>query len=284
VDDFMRLAGHPSYRLEALLDAAQIEHSEQPSHEELRAAVHTLGVKASSLVIGINAVCKGSLNTGPSNKIWTQLFREMMSDIEIGYHLGLSVEHLGHERGMLVGFSRFAGLTLLIAHRPKMFGEWFSRTGGTSSPIESVKFFGCEPYQVSALLMQHLGLGPEVALATACVHGGGESLFGESKSLISGWRAAHDWIRALKTGLRYPEEESSRTFFPELRGEHSHERLPVHLQPLFDEVDRVRETQSSWTWHLPLPSYEETAEAIVYRINSNSSGSAWTKTLALDPK
>ena len=202
-----------------------------------------------------------------------------MSDIEIGYHLGLSVEHLGHEQGMLIGFSRFAGLALLIAYHPKVFGEWFSRTGGSSSPDESVELFGCEPYQVSALLMQHLGLGPEVALATASVHGGGTSIINESRGLIVEWRAANDWIKALKSGSRYPDEESSRAFFPELQGDSSMTHHPMHLQSLFDEVERVRTTQSSWTWHLPLPTYEETAEAIVYRINSDSSGSAWTKTL-----
>jgi hypothetical protein len=48
---------------------------------------------------------------------------------------------------------------------------------------------------------------------------------------------------------------------------------------LREQVAEVREAQSLWTWHLPYATYEETAQAIVYRVNSNANGTTWTKGL-----
>jgi hypothetical protein len=48
---------------------------------------------------------------------------------------------------------------------------------------------------------------------------------------------------------------------------------------LQEQVAAVREAQSLWTWHLPYDTYEETAKAIVYRVNSNENGTIWTKGL-----
>lgn len=278
-DDFLRLAAHPEFKLDAIIHAAHIETDDALSSLHLREAVDKLGVKAASLILGINSICKVTLNAGPANKVWTPLFREMMSEVEIGYHLGLCADSLGHDHGMLVGFSRLAGLIILLTAHPKGFSEWLAVSQSDSSHTEALRLFGCEPYQVSAILMQHLGLGPEAALATAFIHGNIQFQAIEKHSDFSSWSAAHHWIKALKDGHKSPDDRAAKIFFPDLLAAEDSTGTPLHLQTLYEEVERVRLTHSNWTWHLPLRSYEETAEAMVYRINSDASGNKWTKTL-----
>jgi hypothetical protein len=85
----------------------------------------------------------------------------------------------------------------------------------------------------------------------------------------------------LKDGNDAPSCETARATFAELCVTSGARSIPVHLAMLQEQVAEVRHNQSLWTWHLPLPSYEETAQAIVYRANSNSSGTSWSKGLVL---
>jgi hypothetical protein len=249
---------------------------------ELHAAVDILGVKASSIILAINCICERTLNSGPATRIWAPLFKEMMSEIEIGYHFGTTVERVGHERGMLIGFSRLAGLALLLIKSPKAFTTWYDATlGKIDDRADLVRIFGCEPYQVSAMLMQQLGLGAEVALATASTLGDLDTTVVEREPILQTWRATYLWLYALKDGNDAPSCDTARATFAELCIAPGAQVIPEHLAMLQEQVAEVRHNQSVWTWHLPLPSYEETAQAIVYRANSNSSGTLWTKGLVL---
>lgn len=281
--EFVRLLAGPGLPLRSLLRAAHIQQLDGPIKQpELYAAVDILGVKASSIILAINCICERTLNSGPATRIWAPLFKEMMSEIEIGYHLGTTVGQIGHERGMLIGFSRLAGLALLLIKSPKAFTTWYERTQGISADrAETVSVFGCEPYQVSAMLMQQLGLGAEVALATASTLGDLDTTVVEREPIFQTWRATYLWLHALKEGSDAPSCDTARTTFAELCVAPGARAIPEHLVMLQEQVAEVRQNQSLWTWHLPLPSYEETAQAIVYRANSNSSGTSWTKGLVL---
>jgi hypothetical protein len=277
---FLHFMAGPGLPLECLLRAAAIPHQpgEAPA-AQLLAAVDMLGVKASAVILAINSLCERTLDSGPANRIWSPLFKEMMSEIEIGYHLGSSIERVGHEQGMLVGFSRLAGLAVLLIRFPDAFARWFADTGGRGAPHLAVKSFGCEPYQISSALMQHLGLGAEVALATASTLGDIDSEIIEVKPSLKNWTATHKWIHALKNGDDAPACEQSRAAFPELCPADGAAVIPEHLLFLKQQVKELQGKPSEWTWHLPLPSYEETAKAIVYRVNSNACGTTWTKGL-----
>lgn len=281
--EFVRLLAGPGLPTRSLLSAAQIPKLEGPIKQpDLYAAVDILGVKASSIILAINCICERTLNSGPATRIWAPLFKEMMSEIEIGYHLGITVEQVGHERGMLIGFSRLAGLALLLIKSPKAFTKWYERTQGKSDDrTDILSVFGCEPYQVSTMLMQQLGLGAEVALATASTLGDLDTMVVERDPILHTWRATYLWLHALKDGNDAPSCETARTTFAELCVAPGARGIPEHLAMLQEQVAEVRQNQSLWTWHLPLPSYEETAQAIVYRANSNASGTLWTKGLVL---
>lgn len=279
--DFVRLLGSPGLPLRSLLRAANITPSgdgiKQP---ELAAAVDLLGVKASAIILAINSICERTLDSGPSAKVWSPLFKDMMSEIEIGYHLGLSLEQVGHEQGMVIGFSRLAGLALLLVSDPKGFTRWFEETKGHASDRRLTNLtFGCEPYQVSSILMQHLGLGTQVALATASTLGHDHATIIEVQPTLQTWRAAYHWLHALKQGDNAPSCSTARTTFAELCTGESEEHSPEHLTMLREQIADVRQSQSLWTWHLPFSTYEETARAIVYRVNANAAGTTWTKGL-----
>ena len=279
--EFVRLLASPGLPLRSLLRAANLPQlNDSVKQPELAAAVDILGVKASALILAINCICERTLDSGPATKVWSPLFKDMMSEIEIGYHLGLSVGRVGHEQGMLVGFSRLAGLALLLIKDQKTFGVWYENTKGDSTDRqETALAFGCEPYQVSSILMQHLGLGTEVALATASTLAGGDTTIIEAQPTMQTWRATYHWLHALKNGEESPSCGIARETFSELCVPHDRQRVPEHLSMLREQVAEVREAQSLWTWHLPYATYEETAQAIVYRVNSNANGTTWTKGL-----
>ena len=279
--EFVRLLASPGLPLASLLRAANIPQlNESIKQPELAAAVDVLGVKASAIILAINAICERALDSGPSTKVWSPLFKEMMSEIEIGYHLGLSLDRVGHEQGMLVGFSRLAGLALLLISSPKAFATWYEQTkGDTTNRRDAALTFGCEPYQVSSILMQHLGLGTEVALATASTLSSAESTVIEVQPTIQTWRATYHWLHALKNGHDSPTCDTARMTFTELCPPEDPQRVPEHLSMLREQIAEVRESHSLWTWHLPFATYEETAQAIVYRVNANANGTTWTKGL-----
>lgn len=277
---FIHLLACPGLPTRCLLRAASIPQSgDTASASELQAAVDTLGVKASAVMLAINCICERTLDSGPANRVWSPLFKEMMSEIEVGYHLGTSVERVGHEQGMLVGFTRLAGLAVLLIKFPDAFTGWYSETAGVSDPKDTLKAFGCEPYQVSSILMQHLGLGAEIALATASTIGAIRNQIIEVKPTMRDWTATYHWIHALKNGEETPTCEESRLAFAELCPSADQDRVPQHIAFLREQVGEIKKSHSLWTWHLPLPSYEETAKAIVYRVNSNACGTTWTKGL-----
>lgn len=280
VPQFVHLLAGPGLPTRCLLRAANIPHlGEEASATELREAVEILGVKASAVMLAINCICERTLDSGPSNRIWSPLFKEMMSEIEVGYHLGTSVERVGHEQGMLVGFSRLAGLVVLLTRFPDAFTRWYTDTAGSDNSAKTLSTFGCEPYQVSSILMQHLGLGAEIAIATASILGGIDNQIIELKPTMKNWAATYHWIHALKNGHDAPSCAESRAAFAELSPKGAATHTPEHLALLREQVEELRQSQSKWTWHLPLPSYEETAKAIVYRVNSNACGTTWTKGL-----
>lgn len=280
--EFVRLLGSPGLSARCLLRAAQLPQlSEQPQAPELTAAVEILGPKAAAVMIAINCICERALDSGPANRIWSPLFKEMMSEIEIGYHFGTTVDHVGHERGMLIGFSRLAGLAILLIRFPDQFVKWYTETEGKGTPQQALKAFGCEPYQVSSILMQHLGLGADVALITASTLGDLDTTVVEVKPTMQSWRATYRWVQALKNGQDAPECAESRRAFSELCINPGETKVAHHITLLHEQVAEVRKSHSMWTWHLPLPSYEETAKAIVYRVNSNACGTTWTKGLVL---
>ena len=265
--DFMRLLGFPGCNSSCLLRAAEIVPvATVANSKEVQHAVEILGVRASAVMLSINFVCQSVLDSAPPEKVWAPLLKDMMSEVEIGYHFGMSVDKLGCEYGMLVGFSHWAGLAILLGRHPREFTEWRSKNMETPSTAAALRSFGCEGYQASSLVLQQLGFGTDVATAAVIALGDLQAGMIELKPDVELWRAARHWIGALHNGRHYPDNELFQKTFanlmPPVMNELNQGETPLHLAMLYENINRIRTARSSWTWHLPSDSYEKSARIV----------------------
>lgn len=247
--------------LNCLLEAAGLTSAASPPDATLLGrALEALGVRYTSVIVGINLTCAAVLSTKPPS-MWKRLFQEMMNWVEIGYHLGAKVPEIGLEGGALMGFSRYAGLALLLAENATAFKKWFTHPKGAAQPFP-VAVFGCDPFQVSAFTLQQLGYGHEAAIGAAL---GGTRLkpkSGEYSKQTMYWHAALKWIEALREGRNYPADPEVRHIFPAIAPAKEGQGRNLTLEVLYTEVAKVRSDGSAWLWHLPRPSYEETMDLL----------------------
>ena len=262
---FSRL--HPN----CLLNAAGLQEKENsPEAAAVEHALQILGPGFSSVVLAINLCCRQVLNTKPPS-IWRTVFEEMMTNIEIGYRLGTRVFDLGVHGGSLMGFALTAGYALLLANQPKIFKEWSRVKNEGKTGHHEVACFGCNAYQISSLLMQSLGFGHQVAIGIACGGGGvNEASFNVTDDILF-WKAAYQWIEALRDGRNYPADPRIRTVFHELNPfQASGQPRNMVLEVIYTEIAGLRQSGSKWTWHLPRPTYEETFEFLSLQKNTSS--------------
>ncbi len=262
--DFIRLLGFARLNALALLGAAEIPVTTgKPEVPEMERALQILGIRYCAVVLAINGCCKMILSHKPS-QTWVKLFQQMMTEVEIGYKMGLKSFALGGEGGALMGFSRHVGQAVLLANDPKSFRSWYHQAedGQQKNAKAELELFGCHPYQVAALVLQQFGFGSTVSFGMACGAGTfktkGEDLGEETLR----WKAAYTWLEALIAGRNYPAELELRNFFKELAPSTGGQAQNLTLQSLYTEISKTRQNGSKWLWHLPRPSYEKTIELL----------------------
>ena len=253
--EFIRMLGFSHINLSALIDAAGLK-DQQFDAELLDLAIRNLGVRFSSVVIGINTICNSILAKKPP-PIWRKLFQEMMTWVEIGYKMGSRITGLGVEGGSLIGFSKTIGHGLLLGNDPASYRKW-AATERAKMREKAIELFGCEPFQVSAFALQQLGFGHEIAIGAAIGAGTLNPRHLQLDERILMWKAALLWIEALREGRNYPASMDIRDRFPEIAPPKTRNASNMNLDVLYTEVARVKKDLSLWTWHLPKPGYEET--------------------------
>lgn len=283
--EFMRLLGFPGCNSNALLRAASITPKKEIADAgEVESAVELLGVRASAVMLSINFVCQSVLESAPPERIWTPVLKDMMSEVEIGYHFGLSADSLGCEHGMLIGFSQWAGIAVLLGRNPREFSNWQdSPEGAAINRNESLRIFGCESYQAGSLVLQQLGFGADIATAAAITVGELEAGLVELSPEVATWAAARRWVSALQNGDKYPSDAAAQKAFPELvlpvMCELGRDEPPAHLAMLYENISKVRSERSKWTWHLPKETYEESAREMAKCRSSHGYSTSRTTTL-----
>lgn len=101
-------------------------------------------------------------------RIWRPILEDALLRSQIGFFIGERVSDFGAGRAMLAGFAGRAGLAVLIATgdidqarsalERMASGEDIGETG--------LQIYGCEPLQVSAMLLSAAGCGRDAALGT----------------------------------------------------------------------------------------------------------------------
>ena len=258
-EEIVRVIGFSDLNPMCLLDASGHNHA-IPAHsrQELEQSIQFLGVQFTSVVLAVNLVGRSVLKKNPPAS-WVRLFESSMESIEIGYLFGQRSSVLGSAGGSIAGFARHIGLLFLMVARPKKYVKYLMLLKGKEepSPEDFRSIFHCEPWQVSALAMQQLGFGSDLAF--------GASLAGTRVPLVhvelserqQVWKAAALWIEALKQGRNFPADVRYRSIFPELTPPKQGARNQ-NLEALYTEVSKIRGKTPKWTWHLPKPSYEQT--------------------------
>ncbi|NLF25720.1 MAG: hypothetical protein GX589_08725 [Deltaproteobacteria bacterium] len=261
--EFLKLLGFSTVNPACLLNAAGLAtDGRRPSAKNVENSLRILGIRYSSVILAVNATMRSILKTKPSFG-WRKLFENMMTDIEIGYRFGSHASEIGLEGGVVAAFAKNAGLGMLMAHdfpSYKKYSELCARHGRVGSKL-TVEIFGCEPYQVSAFLIQALGFGTDASFGIALGMGDLDASKLELREGVVYWRAAFRWIEALYAGRNYPADLKSRNAFMALRpSKEPGPKNPV-LESLYAEVAKVRRQGSTWTWHLPKPDYERVRQA-----------------------
>jgi hypothetical protein len=261
--EFVRHLGFIRINGICLIRAAElpIRQDDAPA-VQVEQAIQVLGPRTASVIVAIHHVCDAVLETTPPDRLWVSLFRDTMNAIEVGYWFGSRAEGIGSEGGMLMGFVRFAGLSILMAQNPRRYAEWFVKTRGVERADITIEHFGCEAYQVGAFAVQQLGFGAEIAIATTLAVGKLKSDLLELPVQVHTWKAAFDWVEAFRQGLSCPRDVSSRDFFRELAPPKKGQSASPSLGLLYSQIGAIRRKSSSWTWHLPLGTYEDQAKTL----------------------
>lgn len=274
--DFIHGMGFPGSNPRSLMRAAEMPSSTgQETPAEVERAVSALGVQFSSVIVAINFVCRAALLQRPSEALWAPLFRDTMTSVEVGYRFGCLATDIGPAGGALMGFSRSAGQNVLLAHDAQRFSDWCASESGSESRQRALELFGCEPYQIGALTIQQLGFGPEIALAAAIAGGNLHYELIEVVPMVSRWKAAFNWIDALQRGSQFPADAESRLSFAHLLPEGLPEAPTDSGAQFHTQFAELTKNSSSWLWHLPKASYEETVEHLSRPPQATIKGKVW---------
>ncbi len=261
--EYVKVLGFSHLNPSCLIQAAEISGSEDAGGRgSVDRAIRFLGIRFSAVVIAIHLYTHMVLRKKPKGD-WEKFFKNLMTDIEIGYRFGSQVSFVGSEGGALLGFAGHSGLGLMMAADQDNYKKYLSvqKEKEEVSAEEEVEIFGCELYQISTLILQQLGFGTEFAMGVALASGRvDESGLDLSKQTYH-WEAAHAWIRALREQRNYPREAKHREMFREVKpppaGSGERNR---RLEVLYTDIGRLNRSESEWKWHLPKPDYGETRE------------------------
>ena len=166
----------------------------------MRQALEVLPPDVTAALAVIHAVSK-RLQTKPFERIWRPILDDALLRAHIGYYVGMSCDDFGSGRGMLAGFAGRAGLAILISSGAmEQAGAALSALaeGGSIAQVGQ-SFYGCDPLQVSAMLLSASGCGRDAALGAISYSRPSEARIVQSDSQQR-WLAAFSIIEATRTG------------------------------------------------------------------------------------
>ncbi|MGI6525421.1 MAG: hypothetical protein ACOX2O_09085 [Bdellovibrionota bacterium] len=137
-------------------------------------ALQSLSADVVATCAVIHSICR-KLSMKDSERIWRPMLDDALLRARIGHMVGSVEPEFGSGKGMLAGFSGRSGLVVLIAtgtlEQAKEAVDQLTYGGEISSV--GLKIYGCEPLQVSAMLLSACGCGKDAAFGMAefCVSG-----------------------------------------------------------------------------------------------------------------
>ncbi len=133
----------------------------------MRIALSALRSDIIAAVSVIHGVCR-KLSSKDFERIWRPILEDAILRAQIGFFVGERRPGFGSGRGMLAGFSGRAGLAVLIAsgdieQARKALEELAS---GRDIGEVGLEIYGCDPLQISAMMLSAAGCGRDAAFGT----------------------------------------------------------------------------------------------------------------------
>jgi hypothetical protein len=207
----------------------------------VRGAIDVCQSDVIAAVCVIHAVTR-RLKTYSHERIWRPMLDDALIRTQIGFLIGGGRASFGGGRGMLAGFAGRVGLAVLIATgTPEQATTALeSMSIGTSLSQVGLSVYGCDPLQVSAMILSASGCGRDAAFGTigyADFDLGAEIANPEQRA----WQAAYRVVELLRTGnsAEVPEEDW------EILGMSSNETAEIEV--LVEELIR---RGHGWSWIL----------------------------------
>ncbi|MCB0335326.1 MAG: hypothetical protein KDD62_03450, partial [Bdellovibrionales bacterium] len=136
---------------------------------KVRDALYIVPSDIIAAVTVMHAICR-RLGSKPFERIWGPILDDAILRALVGCMIGEQDPSFGPGRGMLAGFSSRCGLCILIAQSDLSKAKSSLELLATGEDIRSVgmKLFGCDPLQVSAMILSASGCGRDAAHGIAC--------------------------------------------------------------------------------------------------------------------
>lgn len=255
--EFIKLFSFTHLSPAFLIRAANLPLENNLSLDSFTQAVQTLGVPLASVFVGINLATVSTLKKSPG-PLWKKTCTELMTLVEIGYHLGTRIRELGPAAGCLAGFGVGCGMLVALNEDAKHLREWLTKNQVKPARLN---IDGAELSQISGFMVQYLGFGHEAAFGAAFGSGPNSKANLEYSEQFLMWISACRWIEALRYSRNYPRDAKLRSIFPAITPPSigSGQRNAT-LESLYAELAPIIKEGSKWCWHLPKSSYEETEQ------------------------
>lgn len=251
--DIIKILGFSKLGAESLLLAAgRDSNSNNIDIHTIEEAINYLGIRYCAVILAANYTCELLYKINPS-LAWQKILEEMGCYLEIGYKLGLREAGIEPEGGVLLGYASRISYALFAVDQPTNLQELLLLQDSGDIRLFEREHFKCTRDQVAAFIIQKLGFGTSMAVATALGLGRFplEQLSASNDKEILAFRATVLWIDALRTGRGYPAEKSVREFFQNLIPPKDRNSKNTTLEVLYTEVAKIRSQGSQWKWHYP---------------------------------
>lgn len=135
---------------------------------DVRKAIKIVPSDVIAAVSVIHAICR-RLASSQFERIWRPILDDALLRARIGWMAGALCEDFGEGRSMLAGFSGRTGLAILIASGELEQARSSLEMLAAGTRIEEVgmALYGCDPLQVSAMVLMAAGCGRDAAYGAA---------------------------------------------------------------------------------------------------------------------
>ena len=133
----------------------------------VKVAISHLRSDVIAAVAVIHGVCR-RLATKDYQRIWRPILDDAVLRAQIGFFVGERQHAFGSGRGMLAGFAGRAGLAVMIANGTEAQARQALEKLASGDDIGEVGLdvYGCDPLQLSAMILSAAGCGRDAAFGT----------------------------------------------------------------------------------------------------------------------